>query len=711
MDWQRKKSSFAFWFLYLIVVCLGAFTISQAFCDQREIKGNFIWLLFAGVLLFGGLFSVAFCMLRKRFINTITVGQRQKIAMMIMEALLVAGITYAGIMARIAYLDNCKVGNLFELATMKYKTPLVELTHGAENLYLHILHFICFLLGNNSYFCICFHLILTVLVGTVWYWAIRDLSGGVSAIVFLLFYSLDPYMTKQATELSPMPLLLLFYGIGLLLVAAYLRHHASLILISLLAGIWIGITGFMDLFGWTLLVFAFSIHHVIGEEKQAHKLTASLILLLGSVMGFLGMILIRGLHTRQSFMTVLNNWGSQYVPTGTYDVLKLKAYFDAYPDAQFALAAVFLCVFGLCSFYFRGKKERISPWICLLVLCVISMPLSCPFLEKYTGFVPGASTYIHDVDFVIGAGELIIMCMYVMAGLGIFGVLMPETYTAVEAQKSNAVRNMRTNYQDWKVNQKKNKEKKKSELLYAIDHPETMEGKGFIAIFLYNRAKQKIERQRDADKVMHALNSLSGDHIVIDDFSRDPHPEEVKNEKEIGLFHTKKHAENVSEETRMEEKGSEKNDMKESITEETEKEETGKDGIIEKEEPGNYNIIDKEENQKEEIIKTEAEREETVKVEKEEVKKEEIKKEEIELEKSDNTENKVEPNELKEGKLEEEKTEKYTNEDHKQEENKPKGAVRLLDNPLPLPKKLVFDPMDYDYEVPDDDDYDLKDDD
>ena len=45
----------------------------------------------------------------------------------------------------------------------------------------------------------------------------------------------------------------------------------------------------------------------------------------------------------------------------------------------------------------------------------------------------------------------------------------------------------------------------------------------------------------------------------------------------------------------------------------------------------------------------------------------------------------------------------------KRENNKKK--VKLLENPLPLPKKLVYDPMDYDYEVSDDDDYDIKDDD
>ena len=43
----------------------------------------------------------------------------------------------------------------------------------------------------------------------------------------------------------------------------------------------------------------------------------------------------------------------------------------------------------------------------------------------------------------------------------------------------------------------------------------------------------------------------------------------------------------------------------------------------------------------------------------------------------------------------------------KEEEKK----VTLLDNPLPVPKKHVTSVMDYDYEVSDDDDYDIKDDD
>ena len=825
MDWQRKKSSYALWFLYLIAACMGLLTVSQAFCDQREIKGNFIWLLFAGVLLIGGLFSVAICILRRRFLNEITVGKKLSIALPIIEILLVAGIMGAGIMARMECIEHSEVGSLYELAMMKYQTPLVELTHGAENVYLHILHFICFLLGNNSYFCICLHMALTVLVGVIWYLAVRNLSGSVSALVFLSFYFLDPYMTKQSASLSPMPIFLFFYGIGLLFVSAFLKYHASFILISLFAGIWIGITGYMDVFGWTLLIFAFSIYHVMETEyggRKGRKLTASLLLVLGALVGFGCMILVKTLHTGQQFFTVLNNWGNQYIPSGMYDIEKLRALSKAFPDALIPLMAILFGIFGLCSFYFRGKKERISPWIGLLIVCMAALPVSFPFLENYAGIVPGASAFVHKVDFVIGGGEMIVMCMYVLAGLGIYGVLMPENCVEVKGEKTSSVKNLRVNYQEWKATRKQIKEKKKAELLYAVDHPETMEGKNFISMFLYKRAKQKIERQRDADKVMHALNSLSGDHIVIEDFSRDPHPEEAKNE--TGLFHVKKHAETAldevsTEEIKAVENQAEEIETEESKAEEIKKEETrtegikteeakteetkpkddeSEDGIAEEAKPKDDESEDgmtggdKSEGGKSEDAMSKDDTSEDVKTEdrkavddgleagmtggdkseggkpedamskddtSEDVKTEDLKAEDDKAEdgkseggkpedvvskdvKSEETmtegateeitkpeengkvtdkseENGTEARETelkkaeqggtKEGKVEAEKIEKNQMKENKPAE--PGKVVHYLENPLPLPKKAVFDPMDYDYEVADDDDYDLNDDD
>lgn len=718
MNWKRTKTGYAFWFFCLIATGFGLFVWSEVFCEQREIKNSLIWIVFAGVLLIGGLFSVGTCLLKERFWPVWKVGKKWRYVLAVVEILLFLGILGMGISLRVSQLGHAEAGNLYEMAIMRYRTALIELPKADENLYLHILHFICFLLGNTSYFCIRFHLVLTIMVGVIWYFGVRGLAGSVSALVFLFFYCMDPCMISQSVKLSADPINLFFYGIGLLLVKAFLKRHSNSWGICVFAGLWIGAAGFMDVFGLTLLFFAFSIYHVVCEEsaKGIHgKPVATAFLLSGCLVGFFGSGLLHSIHTETDYLSVLSNWRTLCMPISLENLSLSRAFlafsFGRGMDGFFGMLIYMFCLFGITSFIVRKKGDGISAWASTLIFCLLAYFFGCH------------------------AESLIAMCFFALAGSGIRETFMPDIVSEAAVETLTERKRISTYFIEFADGIKQNKRKRKEALLYAVDHPETMEGKNPIVKFLYKRAKEKVERQRDADKVMNALNSLSGDHIVVEDFTRDSHPEETKKEKDGGLFHILKHDESegvVKEQTiRPEDQSPEASMEEEAGSEKTEAVETE---VVETKAAEYKNEESKTEAAKNQEIKAVEAKNEKAKAEEteaDEAKAEEAKTDETKAEEAITEEIKTEKGMAEEVKAEEKKGSKKKSAKHHAKKNRIQGEksegntvsaetegntnhegnqVKLLENPLPLPKKAVFDPMDYDYEVADDDDYDIKDD-
>ena len=852
MNWKRTKISFVFWFFYLVIVGVSAYVTLDAFCGQRGIKGNIIYAVVAGVLLVGGLFSVGIFWLRNHLLPEI---KKEENLWLLFELLVFLGALTGGILLRIQGLPGANPGNLYELAIMRYQTPAPELAQGAENLYLHVLHGICFLLGNTPYFCIRFHLVFTILIGVVWYFGVRKMAGSIAGIAVACFYFLDPYMIAKSLTISAEPVSLFAFGLGLVFVGNCLKKHEGLWVGYVLTGIWIGISGYLDMVCLSLLLFAFSLYHVEKQESQSkiHGRFIPLIFqLLGCLAGFFGCVLEKNLRTGKGFSEVLTEWINVYSVKDFLGPENMKAFFGDYPGSIASLIVIAFCLFGIFAFFMKGAFERISPWIA------------------------GLMAYFGMIAFGMARWEtFVILCMYALAGIGIYGVLVPKVIEEAEEEKQNnkAPKREMIDPGKWIQSIKKSKEDRKAALLYAVDHPEMMEGKNPISKFFYARAKKKIENQRDIDKVMYALNSLSGDRVVIEDFTRDSHPEETAKEKNGGLFHLKKHGEeqsNPQNENEMEKKsvrdntswnkeeqnGSDRKGeivQKETVQKELIQKETIQKEMIQKEmiqeesnhgesvkskdvqteripgeslqverkldeqtqmevvsngavstavreadKPQNNVLINMEENVgqhenadknpleasvKEKDAKEQQEIEQHVKEPSEAFLKEtpheiatEEKTETEKLVKDKSAEEKLSEKKISEEKLSEEKLpeetlskeklskdkpaeenltlEKLTKEkltdkesvektekDQKSKkswkmgrkknmaDNEPKeetqeiankaleeqaedlGKTKLLDNPLPLPKKTVYDPMDYDYEVSDDDDYDIKDDD
>ena len=555
MDWKRTKLSYLLWALFLAMTALASWQILEVFCGQKGIHGSYIYLITAGVLLVGGLIGVGISVARNKLLPQV---KENALAFRIIEAVILIAILVVGILLRIHRLTGAQGGNLYLLAEMRYRMPLPETAHVGENLYLAILHFICFMLGNIAKFCLRFQVILTILAGLVWYLGVRRLSGVMSALVFAGFYFMDDKMIDMACHLTAQPLILLLYGIGLCLIGAALKNHGKSFVAYLIAGLWIGITAHADILGFTLLAFALALWHLDkekGEGRLYGKTAAAAFLFLGTSVAFLACeaiwSLIHWLRFGGSFM---NAFGNQWQGIRNVEFIGLTAFRGSFSSYFGSICSVVLaCVLavGLCGFFRRDKKEQISPWVTILILTVCAMLLKqLPSLmgESVQQFGFSMSGII-DVPF--DGSALTIVCFFVLAGIGISKVLSPEVLLS-EQKEAKAKTKQSFSIRSIPENIRRRKAERKAALIYAVDHPEVMENKNPISKFLYARAKKRIESQREIDKVMYALNSLSGDHIVYEDFTRDPYPEASK--EAGGLFHHKKHEEEPKKEAREETK-------------------------------------------------------------------------------------------------------------------------------------------------------------
>ena len=147
MNWKQTKVSYGLWVLLTIITCIAGFYGLFGFCGNLGIQGPMIWVVYVGVLLFGGLFSVFMIRIKNKLFPQV---KDRASLWMLLEALLFLAILTGGILLRIQYLKNFNVGNMYYVVTMKYGETLPNTYLGAEDLYLQILHGLCFLFGNTS---------------------------------------------------------------------------------------------------------------------------------------------------------------------------------------------------------------------------------------------------------------------------------------------------------------------------------------------------------------------------------------------------------------------------------------------------------------------------------------------------------------------------------------------------------------------------------
>ena len=180
MNYKKSILSVVLWFIYAIIVGTGmvgtAMAVTLPAYGALIITG--VWLAVTGLAVF----------LLHRFLEKTKhpfSEDRQQIKL-IAESLLVVALIAAGIVLRtgeiMRYDLSAGGGNIwFDTVMVTENTQIPQVVHGAVYFYLQVLHGLLVFLGNKMTAALILQVILQILSGIFLYFALRKMSGAVTA--------------------------------------------------------------------------------------------------------------------------------------------------------------------------------------------------------------------------------------------------------------------------------------------------------------------------------------------------------------------------------------------------------------------------------------------------------------------------------------------------------------------------------------------------
>ena len=533
MNWKRTIVSYAAWLLFGVLTCAVGNEMTRIVTAAWGLDKSKAGFVFAGVLLLGGLFSVLIFWAKKSWLPERQGIKRAGIKKAgikksgikkagikklwgWMEVAFVACLVALGAWLRLSVFQALLPGGMYSHAIMQYAKPLPEYFYGAGDVYLHLLHGICFLLGNTPEHCIRFQFLITLIAGIVLWLGVRSVSGKVPALCVAAFYYLTPYLTQRTGVLSPEPLFFLVYGIGLLLMCVWLRGGGESLILAALAGAWIGIAVYGDLIGFTLLIFGVSVWHYDGQADGKKELAvdgsrpgkkrkwyAGLgILFACAIIGWMACLFLKSLSAGEGIGNALNLWWDQACPSAWIDLnwnAFLENWFPGFSGSKTSILLTVLLVLGIFGFFFDKSREGISAWTLTALISLGSMAFeNVHVVRLFThGSFGEPLEYPLPIPFDSAAGCIFMLSLFTLCGITVrsfFG-------TGAVAEEAD-----------------KNIELKENTGTEEKTEPEEKAGSGnLISKYLQKQAEKKARRQEEVDKVMRALASLSGDHVVWTD--------------------------------------------------------------------------------------------------------------------------------------------------------------------------------------------------
>ena len=299
---------------------------------------------------------------------------------------------FAGaILYRIHYILHVSGGAVernafYEMAQITGGGTIPHITHGASYAYTALLSTVFSFIGNKVMAGIVLQLVLQIIAMLFLYFALRLLTGSVTALCTVAFMAASPVFMADMCSLTPQGLYLLLYSIGLWFTGAYLKGEVKTgyrkkgsYAIFLLLGFYIGIVSYLDIVGVTLLFFAgmgfIAVRKKTGDterqrrkdrighkNKNIHIGIQFAVIMAASVLAFAGLAELAALYTGRPFADILTSWISQY---GNNISLN---YSIPQPDMRMAVSAA---VYFTASFYAVGfimnKNQKADAWILLLL--------------------------------------------------------------------------------------------------------------------------------------------------------------------------------------------------------------------------------------------------------------------------------------------------------------------------------------------------------
>lgn len=306
-----------------------------------------------------------------------------------LECFLVMCLFAAAILYRIQLrrMSVPEISKYYDMATIKSTGGVPEIAHGASYCYTVILSAVLSFSGNRAAAGVLLQIVLQLLSLLLLYFGVKQLTGRIEALCAMAVMAFWPVYASHIYYLTPESFYFFLYVLGLLGIGLCRKaneengrkkeRYAGL----LLAGIYTGVMGYLDILGWTLLFFSIGI--CMGEsvegEKGAGKSVVWQILfcLLGSLAGFLGCMAMDAGASGSSLWEIWETWTDAVPLSGVFR-------FPSAPGGSLAAGTVlcFCSMLGAVGFWFHREQKQ-DMWILyLLAATVLDMASAGTFTYK-----------------------------------------------------------------------------------------------------------------------------------------------------------------------------------------------------------------------------------------------------------------------------------------------------------------------------------------
>lgn len=357
MSWKKNKFSYFMWFLYTLFTVAVLMIATEAQADK--IFGK---IPFGGVIpgfVIAVLIGVAVYL--RQWFKERKSSSRSK-SWVVWEIMAAAVFFAVGFILRFDRIPNVQgdFSAYYEAAKVTESQVIPAVLHGAEFLYLEVLHLLFLFVGNKFIAAVWLQIVLQFLAALVLFVGVRRLAGPTVSLVMLGFFMLSGPMIDEAVRLSPQMLYLVLLAIGINFLATCAKSNLNL-LAFLLAGIWVGLMGYLDIGGFLLLIIlALCVAgDRVEKEKRSKKTVALCLGILGTLAGFFGAIGADAFISGKAFGRVLNAWLGLYTPGKFQSSVVLEYMSTGWWNFVLAL---FLTA-GIYGFWYEKEKEQMSMWV------------------------------------------------------------------------------------------------------------------------------------------------------------------------------------------------------------------------------------------------------------------------------------------------------------------------------------------------------------
>ena len=364
MSWKKSVFSNLMWDAYTIITVVALVELSGV--AVRALGGRFPMGLVLALVL-AALVTGCVFLLRRLPVRRGRLKQNGTIKRLLGEAVFMVLLLALGFVIRVNGIAGAAGGEAYyEAALVEAGQSIPQMVHGADFIYLQLLHIVFLFLGNKIAVGVWLQVVLQMLAVVLLYFGVRKLAGTLPAMVMLGFFMCTGPVVQRALTLSPEPLFLVLFAVGMDILAVC-RGNIQRLFLFLAAGIWVGFTGYLDMVAFLLLVIGVAVALETEKQEISVNVRAKALggLLAGTVVGFCVSVFADKLFSGASFIHVLSAWSGLY----------------AQEHISFAAGAlnhglswqgplVLLMFFGVISYCFDREKEYISIWIFVFCLTV-----------------------------------------------------------------------------------------------------------------------------------------------------------------------------------------------------------------------------------------------------------------------------------------------------------------------------------------------------